>query len=182
MDADPRDGLQPDDEAFQRFEAAILTVFDQMAGVAFRILGDPGDAEDAVQSACAEVFWHWSQGLLPPQTNLPAYLTTSARNEALQILRSRKNYPTQQLLAEDLCPSAEDLEDELVARLDLLMVMRAMGELPETCRGVISMYVLGYEYQEIANFFGIKVSTVRSHMGNGRKYLRAVLPHLREED
>jgi DNA-directed RNA polymerase specialized sigma24 family protein len=74
--------------------------------------------------------------------------------------------------------SAPDTARHAAARIGLGRVWCAVAGLPRARREVMSLYIAGHNYGEIAEMMGISVSAVRSHMSHARRQLRAVVPDL----
>src|SRR3989441_10629461 len=71
---------------------ALAELYDRYAtlayGVAMRVLGDPGRAEDAVQDAFMNV-WNHAASFDAERGSLRAWLLTSVRNRSIDYLRGR---------------------------------------------------------------------------------------------
>src|SRR5439155_12941956 len=71
---------------------ALAELYDRYAGMAYgvaiRVLGDPGRAEDAVQDAFMNVWTH-AANFAPERGSLRAWLLTSVRNRCIDYLRGR---------------------------------------------------------------------------------------------
>lgn len=83
MNAAALAGEQPRPELEQVFVQHKDLVFK----AAYRVTGNPGDAEDALQTVFLRLV---RQEVWPDITNMPAYLRRSAVNASLDILRRRK--------------------------------------------------------------------------------------------
>ena len=148
-------------------------------GIAFRILGNREDAEDTVQNAWIKAMLPWPGvgSSLETLDQQCAFMVTVVVNRALQRIRERDH--KRESLGTDPKEDPrilEPVEEYLRVRERYQAACRAIARLPEGCREVIALYAAGYEYGEIAEMLGVRVSTVRSHMSNARKYLRRVLP------
>jgi RNA polymerase sigma factor (sigma-70 family) len=168
----------PQEESHRDIESLVRATHDEAVRVAFRILRNHADTEDAVQTAYVRVTLNWSfVASLPTAENQHAYLRTVVRNEALQIIRRRDR--RREDLGFDRTESlhiAEHLEEQAQAREDLRLAWQAISKLPEGRQEVVIRYATGYEYREIAEMLGIGVTTVRSHISNARKQLRQAMP------
>jgi RNA polymerase sigma factor (sigma-70 family) len=152
--------------------------------IAFRIVRNDADAQDATQSAYVKVLFKWSEvGSFSTAAKQRAYLRKTVRNEALLILRGRQRRKESFDFDESGDPRIpEHLGKLLQARNDLRPVLTAIDGLPATCRKVLKLRMAHYGYAEIAAMLGISVSTVRSHISNARKRLRQVMPRDWEGD
>ena len=187
MTADSDRTSLPPDGSSDDIERLVLEMSSLLFAVAFRILGHRADAEDAVQNAWIKAIRHWSRGAsLPAREKQWALMVRAVINEARQV--NRRRYRKKEFLGIDgvdgkeSTHTPEDAERHLRAKERLRLTWQAIGKLPPGRREVVVLYTAGYEYGEIAEMLGIRVSTVGSHMSNARKYLRGVVPDAREGD
>jgi RNA polymerase sigma-70 factor (ECF subfamily) len=165
--------LSPDD-----LDRLVRAMSEALFRIAYRILGNRADAEDAVQNAWVKVLRTWPRVGSPPTWEEQCRLMVKvAVNEALQLIR--KPYRRRESLGTDGKEKpgiSEPVEEHVQVRERLRLTWHAIAELPEGRREVMGLYAAGYEYGEIAEMLGKKVSTVRSHMSNAREDLCRVLP------
>jgi RNA polymerase sigma-70 factor (ECF subfamily) len=144
--------------------------------VAFRLTGDPHDAQDLVQ----EVLLRVQRGLATFRPgSLEAWLGRITTNAFLDDVRRRRRRPVAPL------PDGPDIVDpgaprdaaEALAR-DTLPgdVTVALLALPDEFRAAVVLCdVVGLSYDEIADELGVPVGTVRSRIHRGRAQLRKKL-------
>ncbi|MCZ4340301.1 RNA polymerase sigma factor [Sphingomonadaceae bacterium G21617-S1] len=132
-------------------------------------LGSSSDAQDVAQATFVRL---WERRDQLRSDNVTALIYTTARNLATDLLRSK----TRKKIREnrDACsPSAaENVPDEaasseriLIARQNLELVLRLIGELPPKCRQAFVAYkIAGLEYSEIADEMGVSESMIRKHV------------------
>jgi len=162
---------------YDDIEALISAAHHQCGGVAYRIVRNYADAEDAVQSACIKVLEKW------PEVNgfstagrQRAYLLRAVRNEALQILRKRKRWKEQDL-GESGDPGIPERLAELARDAKALRIaLKVIDEMPAVRQRVVKLWLNNRGYGEIAALQNISVSTARSHISNARKHLRRAMP------
>jgi len=163
---------------YRDIEALIHATHREATGVAFPIVRNYADAEDAVQSACIKVLLMWPRvSGFPTAGKQKAYLHSAVRNEALQILRRRRRRKE----CYDLGESGDARIPEQLAELaraskGLRLALKVIDEMPTARRQVVKLRMEHYGYGEIAALLGISVSTARSHISNARKHLRQVMP------
>ena len=163
-----------------RDPAALGELFDQYGslayGVALRVLGDPGRAEDAVQDAFLKL-WHAAATFDPGRGSLRTWLITAVRNRAIDQLRGRPARERQELaLAEDLGTQAPGPEEEASANFERQAVRAALTELPpEQRQAVLLAYFGGYTQVEIAELTSVPLSTVKGRMRLALEKLAAYL-------
>lgn len=144
-------------EAIKKYEK-------QLYAIAFAILENEADTQDAVCSAIQKGYEKIDQ--LRNPLKFKSWITTITRNEALQIKRKRVDLPGDDKLESMLQP-AIDQHNEL---WDIVQTLR------EEYRIVIVLYYYnGLTIREISNILGVPVGTVKSRMSRGRKILKDVL-------
>jgi len=170
--------MPPPQPPYPDIEALVLATHRESARIAFRIVRNHADAEDATQSAYVNVLLRWPEvGGFATAARQRAYLHKAVRNEALQILRRRRRRKECFELDESGDSRIPEHVDELVrARKDLEPTLTAIDQLPAACRKVVKLRLDNYGYGEIAAMLDISVSTVRSHVSNARKHLSRVVP------
>lgn len=145
----------------------------KLFGVALRILGNRGDAEDAVQEAFMKV-WHGAGRYQPGRGPAAAWLVTIARNSAIDRLR-RRSAPTRDL--DDLpglADPAPSPEATTIAGDERRRIADCLGRLaPDRATAVQAAYLEGWSYDELARRFGVPLNTMRT-------WLRRALISLRE--
>jgi RNA polymerase sigma-70 factor, ECF subfamily len=135
--------------------------------VAFRVLGDPGRAEDAVQEAFLKI-WNHASSFDARRGSLRTWLLTSVRNRSIDFLRGRGAHERQELelqpaLAEDAPRS--DPWREVSLSLERSAVREAMSNLPADQRQAVELaYFGGYSQREIADMTRVPLSTVKGRM------------------
>jgi RNA polymerase sigma-70 factor, ECF subfamily len=161
---------------------ALAELYDRYAGLAYgvaiRVLGDPGRAEDAVQDAFMNV-WNRAAGFDPERGSLRAWLLSSVRNRCIDYLRGRGAHERQE---QELQPegayalSASDPWREVAVSIERTAVRDAMASLPSEQRQVIEMaYFGGYSHTEIADMTRVPLGTVKGRMRLGLEKMGSYL-------
>ena len=123
-----------------------------MERTALAILQDPRDAEEAVQEAFIRVIENFSKIYEIPCKNLGAWLVTIVRNEAITMLRRRRDHLP---LDEDWAGFERQARDAP----DYASLVALFARLPETYRAALEMkLLLGYSGAEIARRLGLTES------------------------
>ena len=146
-----------------RLELLITRYEHTLLRAALAILGNPYEAEDAVQ----DTFLRWleKQPTLNGEEHEKAWLLTVCANGCKSRLRSRKRRPTVELL--DIYPAPDRDSGE---------VAEAVFALPANQRAAVHLfYYEGYSTEEIAKILGQRPGTVRSHLSRARETLRQTL-------
>ncbi|MDP2479782.1 MAG: RNA polymerase sigma factor [Candidatus Palauibacterales bacterium] len=165
-----------DEAAFGRLVDRYL---DRAHAVALGILGDPHDAEDAVQDAFIRALERIDQ--LSPGSPFGPWFYRVLRSTALNVRRHEK-LRSHEAIPLDAATSS-DPEVETLRRIDRETVLRALEHLPEMQRTAVTLYDLeGYSHQEIADILGIAPGTSRAHVHHGRRALQRLLEPEEGED
>ena len=130
--------------------------------IAYGIVHNPSDAEDAVQDAFIRAY----RGL--PQfrgaARFSSWLYRIVVNESVRMMRSRHG-AVEDVDLDSECASSEHMDTERA-----LMVRECLASLPEKLRVVLALR--GQEeldYSDIAEILSIPVGTVRSRLHEARK-------------
>ena len=158
------------------FEELYRTHAGRLYSLAFRMLGNPADAEDQLQ----EIFLsaHRKLDSFRGDAALGTWLYRLATNHCLDYLRSRaakSGQVTDSMDDEPMLPDAGSraIAESTVAKMDL---ERAVAQLPEGCRAAFLLHdVEGLEHREVAEALGIAEGTSKSQVHKARLRLRALL-------
>jgi RNA polymerase sigma-70 factor (ECF subfamily) len=167
VDRPPRPAAPDLDEVFRQYA-------DRLWSVALRMLGDPGEAEDAVQEAfLAALRSPGFRGDATAGTWLHRILVNGCVDRIRAAGRRRAH-------TRPSTPSAtSDPAGRLVTRL---AVDDALALLPAEQRAaVVLVDGLGYSVAETAEIVGVAPGTVKSRCARGRRRLAGSLGHLRED-
>lgn len=144
----------------------------QMFNTACRITGRHEDAEDALQEAFISAFKHL--GHYRGDSTFGAWLKRIVINKSINILKKRRH----ELIPDDDRWDVAEADEPATYRegLTLERVRKAIGELPDGYRTVLSLYLLeGYDHQEIAEIMNISESTSKSQLNRAKTRLREIL-------
>ena len=155
----------------ETFKQTYLPLSASMYRTAYRILGNPEDAEDMVQEAYMKL---WKQrDTLDGILDARAYAVTSVKNLCLDTIRKRhlsyENYEkTERTIAAASTPYSETIHSEEAALLH-----RYIDSLEEPQHTVIVMRDIGgYSFQEIAAAVQLKEAHIRMILSRARRKLR----------
>ena len=148
--------------------------------LAYRLTGNPHDAEDLTQEVFVRVFRSLSS--YTPGT-FEGWLHRITTNLFLDSAR-RKQRIRFEGLAEDMVhrlpgsePTPAEAFDDSHLDDDVQAALKALP--PEYRAAVVLCDIEGFSYEEIAVTLGVKLGTVRSRIHRGRAQLRAALEHRR---
>jgi RNA polymerase sigma-70 factor, ECF subfamily len=136
----------------------------RLYSIAFSILQDASEAEDAVQETLISVWrkWPWAAG--PPT---PSWLARVCVNQCLNRRRSRLR---QMRLATTAADHDRWQDAGTTTDLDLA---RAYAQLSKQQRAAVALhYFYGYTLDECAELLGNRPGTVRSHIARALVTLR----------
>lgn len=136
----------------------------QLYVMAFSILKNEMDAEDAVSNAVLKSYEHLEQ-LKNPRSFL-SWMLTITKNEALKIRRKRLELPGNETVEVMLSP-VQDYHNEL---WDIVQSLK------EEYRLVIVLFYYGdLSIRDISKVLDIPVGTVKSRLNRGRELLKNAL-------
>lgn len=159
----------------ERDAAAFETLYDSyhrlVYGIALRMLGDQGAAEDLTQMVFLKI---WSSPGLFQGGNFGAWIARVARNRALDVLRSRASHAEGEF--PENVPDDKQLEEYAFARMDAEVVREALAALPPEQRQPIEMgFFGGITHEEIARRLDTPLGTIKTRIRSGLRKLRATL-------
>lgn len=132
--------------------------------IAYAILRNETDAEDAVSSAILKAYEKRAQ--LRSVRKFKPWILTITKNEALKIKQKRLELPGNEAV-ESLLTPVKDQYDEL---WDVIQGMKEEYRLV-----VVLFYYQDLALKDIADVLGIPVGTVKSRLSRGKEMLKAVL-------
>jgi RNA polymerase sigma-70 factor, ECF subfamily len=161
-------------------EDALAELFRRHAGAVFglarRVLGDAGRAEEVVQEVFVRL-WNQPERFDPDRGSLRSFLLAQTHGRAVDLLRSdsaRKE--REQNDARRAAEAGYDVEREVWDLAVAETVRKALYDLPEDERRAIELaYFGGCTYREVAVALGAPEGTVKSRIRSGLKRLRVSL-------
>lgn len=151
----------------REFEAAVRLETSRLLNLAFSVLRDAGEAEDAVQETMVRAWRAWESLADPDRRG--AWLTRICINHCL---RSRRRASRWLLWADRNAGDPDPVGSPAADEVDLDMD-RAVRRLTLHQRTVITLhYHHGYSLDECADLMGCRPGTVRSHLARALTTLR----------
>lgn len=147
---------------------------DTMYAVAYKILRNPQDAEDAVHYACVQLAKniHKIEEPICPKTK--GYIVTIVENKAIDLYRRKQAYPHVEYIDEVVGIQVEYNGDNALAGCIL--------KLPARQRSVIILkYCHGYTAKEIARILGISYENAMKTEQRARARLKLLCEEARIE-
>lgn len=134
-------------------------------GVAYLILKNTYDCEDAMSAAIVKAYEH--RGKLQKRDSFRAWFLRILRNEAYTILRERRKVFETDEISEQPAPFPDTAQN-----LDLY---DALMQISEDQRNALYLKQEGYTTEEIAVIMNIPVGTVKSRIFRAKEALRRIL-------
>lgn len=152
---------------------------------AWRILGNPDDAEDALQEVFLKLLGGWGDRLRPEAVrNWGGYLRVAAIRSAVDLLHrkrrgDRDTLPLDEEVAESGLP---DPRRSAIERERAGQLREALKRLPKREAHIFALrYFEDYSYEQIAEELGLKVRKVGVLLYRARGRLRKILAPLAED-
>ena len=144
-------------------------------GLAYRILGNMGDAEEVVQ----EVFlsaWRSGHTYDPSRGSATTWILSMVRNRSIDVLRAQRRRPVTPLVEGVDPPDSEDVPARAVSNVDADAAREAMNSLPPEQKQAIELaYFGGLSHTEIATQVAAPVGTVKGRIRLGLDRLRTAM-------
>lgn len=154
----------------RRFERAVI-------GVAVAVVHDQGLAEDVGQQAFVRA-WSHAENYDPCRGSVRAWMTTIARNLAVDMMRVRRPYlllpdELEPLMAAMTSTQSRTPEGQALNREASGVLRRALAALPpEQARAVVLASVHGCSASQVAEMESIPLGTAKSRIRGGLIKLR----------
>ena len=171
--------IRQQNELYKAFEKEAIPHMDALFKYAVKMTGNSDDADDLVQETYLRAFRFFAS--FEKGTNCKAWLFRILKNTFINDYRKRAREPRKvdyddvENFYENIKPSSSgsgQFEKEMYDNLLDDELQGAITSLPETFRTVIVLCdIEGFTYEEIADFIGCPVGTVRSRLHRGRKEL-----------
>ena len=145
--------------------------------LALRVLGDAARAEDVVQDTFLSV-WRKASSYAPQRGSARTWISSVARNRAIDIVRASRERPVQddEELLLGLRDDSPAVVDQVVATVEGEATRSALHGLPMEQRQAIAMaYFGGLSHSEIATRTGLPLGTVKSRVRLGIQRMRESL-------
>jgi RNA polymerase sigma-70 factor (ECF subfamily) len=159
------------EELYRRFARPVL-------GLALRLLGDHGRAEDAAQDTFAAV-WRSARSFRPERGSGSAWLFAVARHAIIDRARQR----TELTIAEPIEEESREAGPAEAAEAAWLSwrVHGALERLPERERVVLELaYWSGLSQQEVASYLDVPLGTVKTRTRAGLARLATLIEETRQ--
>lgn len=159
---------------------AVAACVDRFGGLVWslarRLLGHPGEAEDAVQEVFIEL-WKAAPKFDPSVAGETTFVAMIARRRLIDIRRRISRRPADEgALPEELNLEAPESADQAELQDDAQQAAAALGQLRPEQRRVLQLAVCqGWPHQVVADRLGIPLGTVKTHVRRGLIKIREEL-------
>lgn len=160
---------------------ALLALYDRHGrvayGLAYRILGEAGAAEEAVQDALLRV-WRRGSTFDPARGGVRSWLLTIVHHCAIDLHRRRAGAPPVVAGLDEIADrqAVPDAWSEVSGQMEQERVRSAVSTLPGEQRRAIEMaYFDGLTHREIAERDGLPLGTVKGRLRLGLRRLHGLL-------
>lgn len=146
-------------------------------GLALKLVGDPGAAEDIAQESLVRA-WRHSQAFDARKGSVATWVLAITRNLAIDALRTRRSVPTdpEELIELGPDPRFQGPEDAAVATDDAGRLRAVVSRLPiEQRRALVMAAFYGRTAQEVSEAEGIPLGTAKTRIRAAMLKLRAEL-------
>lgn len=161
--------LIDEEDEKNRFEILYYRYRNLMYYIAYQVLHDERDSEDAVQEAFFRVAKNMDKVKDIAANETKNFVAIITKREAMKIYNKKKNRDED--FSMDLTAVKKENSDRLINE-----VMYAIEQLPYKFSSLLTLkYVLGYSGKEIAEITGLSETNVRQQLLNGRKMLSKII-------
>ena len=151
--------------------------------LAFRVLGDHGEAEDVTQEAMLRL-WRTAPDWRPGEARISTWLYRVASNLCTDRLRRNRRRQTgpERVEAEEIRDDKPGVEERLMKAERAAALRAALAELPARCRIAVSLrHLQQLSNPEIAEIMDTSVEAVESLTARAKRMLAARLLDRRED-
>ena len=152
----------------RQVEQLVGAFYEPLYRYAYRLSGSPQEAEDLTQETFCQAQNKLGQLRAPGRAK--AWLFSILRNAYLRRIRDSKQEHRVPL---DSVAEIPDRPTEPLPEIDLAILQKALGELPESFRTpLILFYFEEFSYREIAEQMEMPLGTVMSRLSRGKMFLK----------
>jgi RNA polymerase sigma-70 factor (ECF subfamily) len=143
--------------------------------VAYRLTNNYEDARDLIQETALRAYTNKEK--FEMGTNFHAWVVTIMRNTFINFYRKKKNRATSCEPTGSYVFESEANHEDNMALSNLMMseLKAIIRELSDTYSIPFTLFYEGYKYEEIAEYLGLPIGTVKSRIFFARQYLKDVI-------
>jgi len=148
--------------------------YNELIRFAAGLINHDQEAEDIVMDILNKLFRMREE--FNSENNIKAFLYVATRNACFNYLRHQQVIVAYKRMHQCLLQDDNDMDMEAYQTEQLVMIYRAIEELPRRRRVVFKMaYLEGMPNAEIASYLGITIKAVYSHLRNARELIKMSL-------
>jgi len=175
------------------FEEKILCHEKYLFRMAMSLAKNKETAQDILQQTLTKAYEKWGEFELKETSNCKGWVSKILMNEFLNVFRENKHYLNVSLNLNELdnylsykrplVLGKEDRPDQVLASKTFLGdVQKAIDELPDFQKGVMSLYLLeNRTYEDIAEMLELSINTVKTRIYRAKKKLQVKLREYKSE-
>ncbi|TDQ75323.1 RNA polymerase sigma factor [Sphingobacterium yanglingense] len=162
-------------DSYEAFYAIYNELGPIIASKLLQIVKDPNIAEDLHQETFLRL-WA-SRGQIPKESNLKAYIFTIAKNLSIDFFRKiAKDRKLQREIFQHLTITYEHVDALIQSQENAEIFQQILNLLPPQRKQVFLLIKMeGKSYQEVADFYGVSLSTIKDHMAKAMKLVKTQL-------
>lgn len=166
-----------DPEEKADFETLYITYKGKMFALAFSVLHNHHNAEEAVSQAFFTIAKNYSKLFPLPSQQREAYIKIVVRNAAIDIYRKGKRDTAVSFdEIEEFEAADEDVSDEVLSKINYSRIVEAIRELPEKYAEPLYLFhVRGMSVKSIAENIRCTEEAVKKRLQRARAVLRETL-------
>ncbi len=171
-------------ELLERVQSGDRAAFDELYdvlaplvyGAIKRVLRDPAMSEEVAQEVFVEI-WKKADRFDPSRASAATWAITIARRRAVDRVRHEQSQRNRvEALSLQPTSAVSDPQNSVVAMLDVERVERALAQLPDDQREVITLaFIEGFAHGAIAERLDLPLGTVKGRARGGLKRLRTLI-------
>lgn len=161
------------DEEKNYFEEIYLKYKEKMYGIAYSILNNVQDSEDAVHQAFLNIADNFQKIHNIPRQDLSSYIVIIIRNTSINIYN--KNKKTAEHSAE-LSEDQKAIDIDFFENIDYEQLVSVISHLPDNYKDILFLhYINGFSCKEISKMLDISVDNVWKRIERAKKSLKKAL-------
>lgn len=150
-----------------------------MYRIAMKTLRNHHDTEDAMNNTFVALMRNIATIKNLSGADLVKYISKATTNSTLNIITKRNREVNRTVTYEDALENVggtERVEDRILQESDIASMLKVMDKLPPAELNILKMkYLCGESDEAIADTFGIRPGTVRSHLSHARSRVKLLL-------
>lgn len=161
------------DEEKNYFEEIYLKYKQKMYGIAYSILNNVQDSEDAVHQAFLSMADNFQKILNIPRQDLSSYIVIIIRNTSINIYNKNKNTAEH---STELSEDQKAIDIDFFENIDYEHLVSVILHLPDNYKDILFLhYINGFSCKEISKMLDISVDNVWKRVERAKKSLKKAL-------